>query len=111
MNRFNKPLNASASKFQKKRSPVGFELTQTSEKQSRAFNDTVRVGKYKIISLGSDVATDKAKLITSAYKKAIVGFLVLIRKIENQHHHFHGLCSILSDEKIQPVNISRRLAK
>ena len=26
------------------------------------------------ISLGSNVATDKAKIITSAYKKAIVGF-------------------------------------
>ena len=75
MNRFNKPLNASASKFQKlKRSHVGFELTQTGEKQSRAFNDTVRGDKYKIISLGSNVATDKVRLKTSAYKKATVGF-------------------------------------
>ena len=30
---------------------------------------------------------------------------------ENPYNiHFHGLCSILSDEKIQPVNTSRRLA-
>ena len=44
VNRFNKSLNASASKFQKlKRSHVGFELTQTGEQQRRAFNDTVRV--------------------------------------------------------------------
>ena len=57
-----------------RRSHVGFDLTQTGEKQSRAFNDTVRGDKYKIISLGSNVATDKVKLITSAYKKATVGF-------------------------------------
>ena len=33
-------------------------------------------------------------------------------KSENTYNnHFHGLCSILSDEKIQPVNKSKRLAK
>jgi hypothetical protein len=33
-------------------------------------------------------------------------------KSENTYdNHFHDLCSILSDEKIQPVNKSRRLAK
>ena len=75
MHRFNKPLKAAASKFQKlKRSHDGFELTQTGEQQSRAFNDTVNIDKYKIISLGSNVATDKHKIITSAYKEAIVGF-------------------------------------
>ena len=32
-------------------------------------------------------------------------------KSENTYNnHFHGLCSILSDEKIQPGNKSRRLA-
>jgi hypothetical protein len=33
-------------------------------------------------------------------------------KSENTYdNHFHGLCAILSDEKIQPVNKSKRLAK
>ena len=60
MNRFNKPLNASASKFQiLRRSHVGFELEQTGETQIRAFNDTVRFDNYKVFNLGSHVATDK----------------------------------------------------
>ena len=41
--------------------------------QSRAFNDTVRVDNYKIIRLGSNVATDKHRIITYAYTKATVG--------------------------------------
>jgi hypothetical protein len=33
-------------------------------------------------------------------------------KSENTYdNHVHGLCSILSDEKIQPVNKSKKLAK
>ena len=71
VNIFNKSLNASASKFQKlKRSHVGFELTQTGATHSRAFNDTVRVDKCKIISLGSNVATANDKIIRSACKKS-----------------------------------------
>jgi hypothetical protein len=41
------------------------------KKQSRAFNATVRVDKYQLISLGSNVATDKGRILTTAYKKAI----------------------------------------
>ena len=75
VNKFKRSLNAAASNFQKlKRSHVGLELTQTGENQSRAFNDTVKVDKYKIICLGSEVATDKAKIMTSAYQNATVGF-------------------------------------
>jgi hypothetical protein len=70
VNRFNKSLNKSVSKLQKlKRSHVGFELIQTDEKQSRAFNATVRVDKYQLVSLGSNVATDKGRILTTAYKK------------------------------------------
>ena len=44
----NKPLTASVSNLQNiKRSHVGFELTQTGENHSRAFNATVRINKYK----------------------------------------------------------------
>ena len=38
--------------------------------QSRAFNDTSKVDEYKIISLGSEVATGKAKIILYAIKQA-----------------------------------------
>jgi hypothetical protein len=72
VNRFNKSLNTASSKLQKlKRSHVGFELIQTDEKQSRAFNATVRVDKYQLSSLGSNVATDKGRILTTAYKKAV----------------------------------------
>ena len=39
--------------------------------QSKAFNDTVRVDRYKFISSGSTVATDEGMRLTSAYTKAI----------------------------------------
>ena len=60
-------------KTTKRKSHVGFEFTQTGEQQHRAFNDPVRVDNYKITSLGPNVATDKGKLITSAFTKAIDG--------------------------------------
>jgi hypothetical protein len=41
------------------------------KKQSRAFNATVRVNKYQLVSLGSNVATDKNRILTTAYKTAI----------------------------------------
>jgi hypothetical protein len=72
VNRFNKSLNTSVPKIQKlKRSHVGFELIQTDEKQSRAFNSMVRVYKYQLVSLGSNVTTDKGRILTTAYTKAI----------------------------------------
>jgi hypothetical protein len=64
------------SKLQKlKRSHVGFELTQTDHKQSRAFNSMVRVDKYQLVSVGSNVATDKGRILTTDYNKPLLNYL------------------------------------
>ena len=64
------------SKLQKlKRSHVGFELSQTGETKSRAFNDTVRASNYKTASLGSNVTADKGRILTTAYKKLLLNYL------------------------------------
>ena len=102
--RFNKTLKLAASKFQQLlRSHVGLELTQTGATQSRAFNDSVRVGNYKIISLGSNVATDKVKIITSAYTKATVGFS------KTQYFKFHSIINFLKKDgnSTKEVSVNR----
>ena len=54
------------------RSHVGFELIQTGETKTRAFNDHVRASNCKIISLGSNVTAGKGRILTTAYKKRLL---------------------------------------
>ena len=54
---------------------MGFDLTQTGETKSRAFNDTVRAPNYTITSLGSNVTADKGRILTTAYKHRLLNYL------------------------------------
>ena len=57
---------------------------------------------YKIISLGSGVATDKAKIITYAYTKATVGF------DKDQHFNFYSIITFdkKDGEPTQEVSVT-----
>ena len=100
INKFNIPLSATVSKAQKiKRNHVGLKLIKEGVKHSRAFNNMVRVNKYLIISLGSNVAVDIYKIVISSYKKAI------LELDKNQNFKFYSIMTLFRKYELDGVEM------